>query len=46
MKELNGRDLLISRLKTVKNETEVEGLRKAYIRESAALVSVYAKIKQ
>ena len=38
--------MIVSNLKVLKNETEVEGLRQAYIRESAALISVYAKIKQ
>ena len=46
VKELKGRDLIVSRLKVVKNEVEVSGLRDAYIRESASLVSVYARLKQ
>ena len=46
VKELKGKDLIISRLKVVKNPTELEGLRGAYIRESASLVSVYAKMKK
>ena len=46
VKELKGKDLPVSNLKVIKNETEVEGLRQAYFRESAALVSVYANIKK
>ena len=46
VKELSGKDLPVSSLKILKNETEVDGLRQAYIRESAALISVYAKIKK
>ena len=45
VKELKGKDLIISRLKVIKNPIELEGLRGAYIRESASLVSVYAKMK-
>ena len=46
VKELSGKDLPVSSLKVLKNETEVDGLRQAYIRESAALISVYAHIKK
>ena len=46
MVELKGKDLIISRLKVIKNSTEVDGLRGAYLRESASLISVYAEMKR
>ena len=43
---MKGKDLIISRLKVIKNSTEIDGLRGAYIRESASLISVYAEMKR
>lgn len=42
VKELSGASSPVSKLKIVKNDTEVSGLRKALVRESASLVSFYA----
>ena len=46
VKELSGADAPVSKLKIIKNGRELKGLRKAMMRESASLVSVYAKIRQ
>ena len=45
IKELSGVKAPVSKLKIIKNETEVRGLREALARESASLLSVYAQIR-
>ena len=43
---MKGKDLIISLFKVIKNSTEVDGLRGAYLRESASLISVYAEMRR
>ena len=43
--ELSGVKAPVSKLKIIKNDTEVQGLRKALMRESASLISFYAQIR-
>ena len=45
VKELSGASSPVSKLKIIKNDTELSGLRKAMARESASLISTYATIK-
>ena len=45
VKELSGASAPVSKLKIIKNEKEVAGLRNALTRESASLISTYAKIR-
>lgn len=42
VKEISGKHALVSKLKIIKNDTEVEGLRGSLARESASLISFYA----